>query len=152
MSDYPANEHAERTILGAALLDNECLKQASTSLYLNDWSLESHRIIWHAMCCLSKWDIAVDTVTLAEELDGNKLLISVGGRPYLFSLTEGLPRRPAIKDYVKIVKGKSLQRQLIQACEAAVASAYDGKSGMEIIAELRAKCDEIEAQAKGKRA
>jgi len=149
MSDYPANEHAERTILGAILAEG-WPDGGIPSLSQSDFSLSSHVSIYSAISILVATGQAVDIVTVANWLEEAEVLASIGGRPYLFSLTEGLPRRPAIKDYVKIVKGKSLQRQLIQACEAAVAAAYDGKSGMEIIAELRAKCDEIEAQAKGK--
>ena len=44
---------------------------------------------------------------------------------YLASLTEGLPRRPVIEDYIRIVKDKSLLRKLMLICSAAIARAAD---------------------------
>ena len=50
---------------------------------------------------------------------------SVGGVAYLASLTEGLPRRPVIEDYIRIVKDKSMLRRLMGICSAAIAKAAD---------------------------
>jgi replicative DNA helicase len=68
---------------------------------------------------------AVDIVTLANELARYKEVESVGGVAYLASLTEGLPRRPVIEDYVRIVKDKSMLRRLMGICSAAIAKAAD---------------------------
>jgi replicative DNA helicase len=68
---------------------------------------------------------AVDIVTLAEELARRKEVEAVGGVAYLASLTEGLPRRPSIEEYVRIVKDKSLSRQLIGICNTAITRAAD---------------------------
>jgi replicative DNA helicase len=68
---------------------------------------------------------AVDIVTLAEELGRRKEVEAVGGVAYLASLTEGLPRRPSIEEYVRIVKDKSLARQLINICGTAITRAAD---------------------------
>ena len=68
---------------------------------------------------------AVDIVTLANELARYKEIESVGGVAYLASLTEGLPRRPVIEDYIRIVKDKSMLRRLMGICSAAIASAAD---------------------------
>ena len=68
---------------------------------------------------------AVDIVTLANELARYKEVEAVGGVAYLASLTEGLPRRPVIEDYIRIVKDKSLLRRLMGICSAAIARAAD---------------------------
>ena len=49
----------------------------------------------------------------------------MGGVAYLASLTEGLPRRPVIEEYIRIVKDKSLLRKLMLICSAAIARAAD---------------------------
>jgi replicative DNA helicase len=49
----------------------------------------------------------------------------VGGVAYLASLTEGLPRRPVIEEYIRIVKDKSLLRRLMAICSSAIARAAD---------------------------
>jgi replicative DNA helicase len=49
----------------------------------------------------------------------------VGGVAYIASLTEGLPRRVSIEEYVRIVKNKALLRQLIHICHTTATSAAD---------------------------
>ena len=109
----PASVEAERSILGAILLDNHSYNEAAEKLRAEDFSLDSHRRIYSRMSELIDARRAVDIVTLAEELGKRKEVEAVGGVAYLASLTEGLPRRPSIEEYVRIVKDKSLSRQLI---------------------------------------
>jgi replicative DNA helicase len=117
----PASVEAERSILGAILLDNHSYNEAASE----DFSLDSHRRIYSRMAELIDAHRAVDIVTLAEELARRKEVEAVGGVAYLASLTEGLPRRPSIEEYVRIVKDKSLSRQLIGICNPAITRAAD---------------------------
>jgi replicative DNA helicase len=121
----PASVEAERSILGAILLDNHSYNEAAEKLRAEDFSLDSHRRIYSRMAELIDGRRAVDIVTLAEELARRKEVEAVGGVAYLASLTEGLPRRPSIEEYVRIVKDKSLARQLIGICNTAITRAAD---------------------------
>ncbi len=121
----PASVEAERSILGAILLDNHSYNEAAEKLRAEDFSLDSHRRIYSRMAELIDAHRAVDIVTLAEELARRKEVEAVGGVAYLASLTEGLPRRPSIEEYVRIVKDKSLARQLIVICNTAITRAAD---------------------------
>jgi replicative DNA helicase len=126
---------AERTILGAVLLDTQAIHDArGKKLEAGDFSLDSHRRIYARMCALSEQQHAIDLITVSEELDRNKELQAIGGPAYLSSLTEGLPRRLSIEDYVRIVKDKSLLRQVIGICTTAIARAADqGEEALEIL-------------------
>jgi replicative DNA helicase len=122
----PANIDAERSILGAILLDNFTYTQASSeNLQADDFSLDSHRRIYGRITELADSGRPVDLVTLAEELSRRKEVEAIGGVAYLSSLTDGLPHRPNIEQYVRIVKDKALLRGLIFAANAAVARAMD---------------------------
>ena len=121
----PANIDAEKTILGAILLDNTAHSEAAEKIDADDFSLESHRRIFMRMSELMNSQRAVDIVTLANELARFKEVESVGGVAYLASLTEGLPRRPVIEEYIRIVKDKSLLRKLMAICSMAIARAAD---------------------------
>ena len=121
----PANVDAEKTILGAILLDNAAHSEAAEKLEADDFSLDSHRRIFLRMSELMDARRAVDIVTLANELARYKEVESVGGVAYLASLTEGLPRRPVIEEYIRIVKDKSLLRKLMLICSSAIARAAD---------------------------
>jgi replicative DNA helicase len=121
----PANLDAEKTILGAILLDNAAHAEAAEHIKPDDFSLDSHRRIFLRMSELIDMGRAVDIVTLSNELSRYKEVEAVGGVAYLASLTEGLPRRPVIEDYIRIVKDKSLLRRLMGICSAAIAKAAD---------------------------
>lgn len=121
----PASLDAERSILGAILLDNLAYNEAAESLKADDFSLDSHRRIFARMIELMETGRPIDIITLTEELSKKREVESVGGVAYLSSLTEGLPRRPSIEQYVKIVKDKALLRGLIHACTNAIARASE---------------------------
>jgi len=121
----PANIDAEKVILGAILLDNAAHSEASEKITADDFSLDSHQRIFLRISDLMDSQRAVDIVTLAEELAKHKEVESVGGVAYLASLTEGLPRRPVIEEYIRIVKDKSLLRRLMLICSHAIARAAD---------------------------
>jgi replicative DNA helicase len=130
----PANIDAEKTILGAILLDNAFHSEAAEKLEADDFSLDSHKRIFLRMSDLMNEQRAVDIVTLSHELSRYKEIESVGGVAYLASLTEGLPMRPVIEDYVRIVKDKSLLRRLMLICSAAIARAADqSETALEVI-------------------
>jgi replicative DNA helicase len=122
----PASPDAERSILGAILLENAHYHEAAEKkLTADDFSLDSHRRIFGRMDELIGGGRHVDLVTLVEELARRKEVESVGGVAYIASLTEGLPRRISIEEYVRIVKDKSLLRQLIHVCNTAMTQAVD---------------------------
>jgi replicative DNA helicase len=121
----PANIDAEKTILGAILLDNAAHSEAAEKIDADDFSLDSHRRIFLRMSELMDSQRSVDIVTLAHQLAQNKEVEAVGGVAYLASLTEGLPRRPVIEEYIRIVKDKSLLRKLMMICSSAIARAAD---------------------------
>lgn len=131
----PANLDAERTILGSLLLDPERLLDVVAALSADDFSLDSHRRILLRMVEASEEFASLDIVSLANTLAKHKEVESIGGVAYLASLTEGLPRRPEIADYLKIVKDKSICRQLMVIGSAAMARAQDqSETGLEIAA------------------
>ncbi len=130
----PASIDAERSILGAVLLDNHAYNEAAEKIHADDFALDSHRRIFSRMAELIDAGRAVDIVTLAEELAKRKEVEAVGGVAYLASLTEGLPRRISIEEYVRIVKDKSLLRQLINICSTAITRAADqGEEALEVL-------------------
>src|SRR5580700_476819 len=140
----PANLDAEKTILGAILLDNAAHSEASERLDADDFSLDSHRRIFLRMTELMNGQRAVDIVTLANELARNKEVESVGGVAYLASLTEGLPRRPVIEEYIRIVKDKSLLRRLMLICSSAIARAADqSETALEVLGAAESSLMEV---------
>lgn len=135
-SDYPCNDHAERTVLGAVLLEGRIPAEVK-GLLPDDFSLDSHRRIFLRMSELQDGGHAVDIVTLSEIIMRYKDAIAPTPVAYLASLTEGLPRRPVIGEYVAIVKEKAKLRRIWKACEAAIEKCKAQALGSgEIVSEL----------------
>src|SRR5436305_6040726 len=124
-SSLPANVEAERSILGAILLDNFAYNQAAEHLRIEDFSLDSHRRIYSRMVDLSESSRPIDMITLIEELDRHKDLQAIGDVPYVSSLLDGVPDRPSIEHYVKIVRDKAILRGLIHVANNAIAKASE---------------------------
>ena len=121
----PASVDAERSILGSILLDNFLYNQAAETLKADHFALDSHRRIFSRMMELAEHNKPIDIITLTEELGRRKEVEAVGGVAYISSLTDGLPRRPNIEHYVKIVRDKAMLRALIHTASDAIARASE---------------------------
>ncbi len=124
-SSLPANVEAERSILGAILLDNLAYNQAAEHLRPEDFSLDSHRRIYSRMIDLAETSRPIDMITLVEELDRKKELEAIGDVGYVSGLVDGVPDRPSIEHYIRIVRDKALLRGLIHAANSAIARASE---------------------------
>src|SRR5215468_11469358 len=108
----PNNLDAERSVLGAVLLDNNALNTAIENLRPEDFFLDQHRRVFTQMIALGEHQQAIDLVTLTEELHRHGELEAAGGAPYLSSLADGMPRVSNVEHYARIVKEKALLRSL----------------------------------------
>ncbi len=124
-ASLPANVEAERSILGAILLDNLAYNQAAEHLRPEDFFLDSHRRIYSRMIDLAETSRPIDMITLVEELDRKKELEAVGDVGYVSGLVDGVPDRPSIESYIRIVRDKALLRGLIHAANSAIARASE---------------------------
>jgi replicative DNA helicase len=120
----PHNLDAERSILGAILLDDKAALPVFEILKSQDFYLESHRRIFDRMLLLVSDGRPIDLITLKEELQRTNELESVGGAAYLASLTDYLPRALNIEYYAQIAKSKSTLRRLIQTSSEIMARSY----------------------------
>jgi replicative DNA helicase len=114
----PHNAEAERSILGAVLLDNHALNAAVERLRSEDFFLSQHRLIFERMVQLGEKSQAIDTITLMEDLVRSGELEAAGGVAYLSQLADGLPRVANVDHYARIVKEKAVLRNLIHSASA----------------------------------
>ena len=109
----PSSVQTEITVLGAMLLDGMSVTDATAKLRPEDFSLDSHQRIYRVMMDLLAVGHAIDYITVMDALSKRRELDAIGGPAYLAYLSEGIPRHPKIEDYVRIIKDKSLLRQLM---------------------------------------
>jgi replicative DNA helicase len=129
----PQNLEAERSILGAVLLDNHALNAAVQVLKSEDFFLPQHRHIFERMVQLSEKQQAIDTITLMEDLSRRGELEAAGGVAYLSQLADGLPRVTNVDHYSRIVKEKSILRGLIHSTAAIQEQAFASGEDADVI-------------------
>ncbi len=111
----PHNVDAERSVLGALLLDAEQLAAAVTALEPDDFYFAPHVDIFRAMRSCFTRSVPVDTLTLADELERDGSLARVGGLDTLTALAGAVPTAANLEYYARIVRDHASKRRLIQA-------------------------------------
>jgi replicative DNA helicase len=120
-------------LLGAVLIDPASLNEVADMLTAEDFYLSEHKQIYLAMHELFLTNSEIDVVTLIDMLVVKGIYDKSGGEDYIRTLTEAVPDALNIKDYARIVKEKSVLRQLISACTEISESAYSEQASVSSI-------------------
>src|SRR5580692_406083 len=140
----PASVHIEVAILGAMLLDGLAVNDATGRLRAEDFSLDSHQRVYRSIVDLLAAGRSVDTLTVQEELMRRRELDTIGGPAYLAFLSEGIPRNFNIEGYVRIVKDKSLLRQLMAIfAEAGNRASDQSEEAISVLSDVEARLSEV---------
>jgi replicative DNA helicase len=140
----PASVHIEVAVLGAMLLDGVAITDATATLKADDFSLDSHQRVYRCIIDLMGVGRGVDTLTVQEELIRRRELDSIGGPAYLAFLTEGIPRNFNIESYVRIVKDKSLLRQLMSIFhDGGIRASDQSEEAITVLSDVEAKLADV---------
>jgi replicative DNA helicase len=129
----PHNAEAERTVLGAVLVDGTAFNSAAEILTRDDFYREGHRRIFDAMAALAERSATIDLVTVKDELAKSAALESVGGAAYVAGLVDGMPRIVNVEAWSRIIKEKAALRNLIHASNRIVQSCYEAEDEPAVI-------------------
>lgn len=121
----PHNDDAERSLLGAIMLEPTALDEVSALVGVEDFYRESHRHIFRAMITLAERGDAVDAVTMADYLSAEGVLDAVGGANTVARLSTEVPSAVNVSHYANIVRRKSALRNFIKTADSLVDSCYD---------------------------
>ncbi|MDW8106950.1 MAG: replicative DNA helicase [Armatimonadota bacterium] len=111
----PHSTEAEMSVLGSMMLDAEALERVAEILRTEDFYHPAHRILFEVISSLHERNIAVDLITVQEELRRREQLDDVGGLPALVNIIESVPTAANAEYYARIVQEKSILRRLVQA-------------------------------------
>ncbi len=112
----PFSLEAEQAVLGSVLIDPEKINDVASIITSDDFYLEEHRAIFAAMQKLSLQARDIDPVVLMDMLVKEDVYDIEQSKKYIRTIAEIVPSSSNIKDYAKIVRDKSLLRQLIDVC------------------------------------
>ena len=122
----PQNDEAEKAVLGSILIDNSSIHEVLEILITEDFYKDAHRKIFDSMIDLEQNNYPIDVLTLYEYLNkkGN-LLEEVGGSSYLTYLTELVPTSVNVSHYARIVKDKSILRNIVLTATDIAETGYE---------------------------
>ena len=121
----PQDLDAERSIIGAILLDSDAITAVAQSLKPEHFYKESHSDIVKAMLQLFEKREPIDLVTLTAQLKKNNKLDKVGGAAFISEIASGVPTAAHVTQYAQIIRDHWVKRQLIAASVKLSQSAYD---------------------------
>ncbi|WP_423747881.1 replicative DNA helicase [Fundidesulfovibrio terrae] len=122
----PHSPEAEQSVLGGILLKNSTLHNLIDILGEDDFYSPVHRSIYQACLELNRRSVAVDLVTLADELSRMGKLDEVGGPVYLAELASSTVSAANATHHAEIVRDKSVKRRLISTASDIIEKVFDG--------------------------
>ena len=135
----PYSIEAEQSVLGSILLEKDLLIMVADQLRKEDFYAEQNAEVYDAMLTLFRKQEPIDLVTLTELLRNRGLFERAGGIQYLTNLATAPDFSENIMAYAKIVKDKSILRQLINASNETIQNCYNTELDIEYVLEKAEK-------------
>jgi replicative DNA helicase len=129
----PQNIEAERSVLGALMLDKDAIIKVANLVRFGDFYKDDHNLIYEAMVELYEQREPIDVLSLSNRLEEKSQLEKVGGSSYLTELVNSVPSSSNITHYAKVVQKKSTLRKLILAASEIVELGYNEGEDVEKI-------------------
>ncbi len=109
----PHSEDAERSVLGALMLDKEAIIKIADILNSDDFYFKKHALIYEAAIYLYQNNDPIDVLSIANILEEKGYLDEIGGAAAIAELVSSVPSASNIVYYAKVVQKKAVLRKLI---------------------------------------
>lgn len=146
----PHNLEAEQAVLGAMLIDSDCINDVMDKLQPEDFYIKQNREIFETIYTMFSYAKPVDGITVADEMQKNGVYDELTTRKYLAQLIEITPTSANVMEYVAIIRDKSLLRSLAKAAGEILTQVQEG--GGEATATLEAAEQKVFAIRRGRSA
>ena len=122
----PYSADAEQSVLGAMLIDPDCIPEVVETLSAQDFYIPENRRIFEIIYSMFTMSRPVDPVTVLEELKAAGVYDEAGGRAYLFQMMDVTPTSANVAKYAEIVRDKATLRTLAEITAEAYNNAVSG--------------------------
>jgi KaiC/GvpD/RAD55 family RecA-like ATPase len=129
---------AERAVIGAVMVDNAAFATVATTIRSEHFSAPGNRLAWEAAARLAAHDIAIDPVTVAEELDRAGKLDEAGGRASIAAYIDAVPVSAHAGYYAEIVRRKAYRRTICARSLDLIHAATNGHADEDLAREVSA--------------
>ena len=124
----PSIIEAEAAVLGCILINPDAMAKSMEFLNEKDFYNRSNAIIYENMLALFEDNNTIDYISVIEQLKKTKKLKEVGDAYYITGLTEQAPSTQNVEYYAKLVREKSILRNIINVASTISNEAYDNQS------------------------
>lgn len=152
----PANHEAEKTVLGAIIVEARGVEIVFDYLRVDDFHLFAHREIFAAMLSLRERRAPVTTISLIDELQRNSKLEAAGGVGYVSTIGDGVHAAVKVEYFAGLVRNKARLREMLFVLLRNTESAYDAidatafvDGAIDSLSEIARKIDEDGDQTTG---
>lgn len=127
----PHNLDAERSLLGALLIDKDAVVKVVGFLKPKHFYRDAHGVIFDAVLSLYGKAEPADLITVTSALKKKKKLKDVGGASYLTELTDAVPTSSHVEHYGKMVYDNAVKRELISVSSRIVEDGFREELSLE---------------------
>ena len=128
----PYSLEAEESLLGNILIYPEAIRETiDAGIVPEDFYLDKHRTIFNIISSMYEDKQKIDIVSLSTKLKDFNQFDKIGGIDYLMQLSNSTISASNTKEYISIIRNKSLARQVIKVGEEIANDAYDASIGVD---------------------
>ena len=114
LKQLPHSVEAEQAVLGSMLIDPRCVPQVIDQLRPDDFYLRQNRDIYETIYSMFNYSLTIDPVTVLENMKQNGVYDENNSRGYLLQLMDTTPTAANVKEYIGIIKDKTLLRRVAE--------------------------------------
>lgn len=133
LKQLPHSVEAEQAVLGSMLIDPRCVPEVIDKLRPEDFYLQQNVEIYETIYSMFNYSLTIDPVTVLEHMKQNGYYDENNSRNYLLQLMDTTPTAANVKEYIEILKDKSLLRQVAEVAGDLTAMVQQGTDTGQII-------------------
>ena len=134
LKQLPHSVEAEQAVLGSMLIDARCVPEVIDQLRPDDFYVKQNREIYEAIYSMFNYSLTIDPVTVLENMKQNGVYDENTSRGYLLQLMDTTPTAANVKEYIGILKDKTLLRRVAEtAGELTVLIQQGTETGQDVL-------------------
>ena len=134
LKQLPHSVEAEQAVLGSMLIDARCVPEVIDQLRPDDFYVKQNREIYETIYSMFNYSLTIDPVTVLENMKQNGVYDENTSRGYLLQLMGTTPTAANVKEYIGILKDKTLLRRVAEtAGELTVLIQQGTETGQDVL-------------------
>ena len=126
LKQLPHSVEAEQAVLGSMLIDARCVPDVIEQLRPDDFYLKQNKEIYETIYSMFNFSLTIDPVTVLENMRQNGVYDENISRNYILQLMDTTPTAANVKEYMGIMKDKTLLRRIAETAGDLTAMVQQG--------------------------